>query len=181
MRIACLGWGSLVWDPRELPIRGSWFEDGPLIKVEFARQSQDGRITLVLTEQGALVHSLWALMDCTKIEDAREALRAREGVPKTRPEFIGSFERGGDGPAPLPGCSEWLERQQLDAMVWTALPPKFGEVERVPTESQVLDYLGGLRGADRDNAEQYIRKAPSQIDTDYRRAIRASLGWAASS
>lgn len=178
MRIACLGWGSLVWDPRELPIRGSWFQDGSLIKVEFARQSQDGRITLVLTEQGTLVRSLWALMDCTNIEDAREALRAREGVPKNKPAFIGSFERGGDGPAPLAGCSEWLAHQQLDAIVWTALPPKFGETEQVPTEVQVLDYLGDLRGAARDNAEQYIRKAPSQIDTDYRRAIKASLGWA---
>ncbi len=179
MQIACLGWGSLVWDPRELPIKRSWFEDGPLIKVEFARKSRDGRITLVLTEQGTLVRSLWALMDCTTVENAREGLRAREGVPLNKPCFIGSLERGGDCTAPLPGCAEWMECHQLNAVVWTELPPKFDEKERVPTEAEVLKYLGGLRGAARENAEQYIRKAPSQIDTNYRRAIEAKLGWAA--
>ena len=179
MRIACLGWGSLVWDPRELPIRGSWFEDGPLVHIEFARQSRDGRITLVLTEAGTLVRALWALMDCTDIQAAREALRAREGVPKSKPEFIGSLERGGDGPAQMVGCVEWLGKQQLDAVVWTALPPKFGDAEKTPTEDQVVDYLAGLRGAARDNAKQYVRKTPPQIDTNYRRAISARLSWSA--
>jgi hypothetical protein len=38
----------LIWDPRELPIQRQWFEDGPLVPLEFARQSNDGRMTFVI-------------------------------------------------------------------------------------------------------------------------------------
>lgn len=179
MLIACLGWGSLVWDPRELPLRRAWFDDGPVLQLEFARQSKDGRVTLVLTDQGSLVRSLWALMDCADIEDARVALCAREGTPKTKPQLIGSLERGQANPASIPHGAEWLERLQLDAVVWTALPPKFDNAERYPSEQEVLEYLGDLRGTARDNAEEYVRRAPTQIDTSYRRAIEARFGWTA--
>ena len=45
--IVCLGWGSLIWRPGDLPV-GDWRDDGQEIKVEFVRESTDHRLTLVL-------------------------------------------------------------------------------------------------------------------------------------
>ncbi len=60
MRIACLGGGSLVWDPGGLPIQRSWFCGGPFAPVEFTRQSSGGRITLVIDSEYACAASVGA-------------------------------------------------------------------------------------------------------------------------
>jgi hypothetical protein len=62
--------------------------------------------------------------------------------------------------------------------VWTNLPPKFNdEDKRIPTAEEAVTYLRGLQGEKREKAEQYIRMAPKQVDTDYRRRIHVELGW----
>jgi len=175
--IACLGWGSLVWDPRELPIQRQWFEDGPFVSIEFARQSQDGRITLVIEDNAKPVRSLWAVMDADTIETAREALRRREGTLEKYPEHIGSWPTVENLTDSIDGLEEWACAKRLDGVVWTALPPKFGNTKTTPSEDQVVNYLCRLTGGKRDLAEQYVRRTPRQIDTDYRRRIEAALHW----
>ncbi|HOW68396.1 MAG TPA: hypothetical protein P5055_13320 [Candidatus Paceibacterota bacterium] len=51
MSIAILGWGSLIWNPRDLPITGDWQGDGPVLPIEFTRISDNGRLTLVIDER----------------------------------------------------------------------------------------------------------------------------------
>jgi len=49
-------------------------------------------MTLVLTEHGTVVRSLWGLMDCTDIEKAKEALFIHEGITTKEPnKYIGSL------------------------------------------------------------------------------------------
>jgi hypothetical protein len=179
MTIACLGWGSLVWDPRELPVQSKWFEDGPLIPIEFARQSSDGRLTLVIVSSGPSVRSLWSPFTVERIDDAREALRVREGVSKRDfGKSIGIWNcEGAEGPSPA-AISEWARRLNLEAVVWTALTPRFDGRNNPPTADEAVDYLRqSLSYEARKNAERYIRMAPRQIDTPFRRRFELEFGW----
>ena len=174
--IACLGWGSLIWCPKTLPIRQGWFEDGPLIPLEFARQSEDGRITLVIWRKARPVHSLWALMDSDSVDKAIRQLQRRE---RTSKKFIGVWSRGGPYIDEIPGLSEWALARDIDSVVWTALLPKLKGIDPwQPNVEDVLRHLQKLSGTKQGaRAEEYIRRAPRQIDTDFRRRIEAELQW----
>ncbi len=178
MRIACLGWGSLIWDPRALPIRREWFKDGPFAPVEFTRQSKDGRITLVIDREGAPVRLLWAQMIPTDLQSARKALRDREGIkPEDCASGVGSWQKGEAAPPDIPDLPTWAEAHCICAAIWTALPPKFHNKNVRPSMNQVIRYLRKLTGTPRDHAKQYVECAPRQIDTEYRRRIEATFGW----
>ncbi|WP_298402282.1 hypothetical protein [uncultured Chloroflexus sp.] len=172
MRIACLGWGSLIWDPRSLPIQGRWLEDGPLVPVEFARESEDGRVTLVIKTDATPVRVLWTLMLPTELQAAKKALRDRERIPtKNWEKRIGSWRHGEAAPAAIPELPDWAQARNLDAVIWTALNPTFTHVD------EIIEHLNNLSGEKKERAEQYIRCAPSQIKTAYRRQIEHIFGW----
>ena len=178
--IACLGWGSLIWNPGKLPIRQCWHQDGPLVRVEFARKSNNGRITLVLHPSAEPVRSLWALMTCSDAWDARKRLAKREGISDRYVEKLtGHWSKSGPKPTCISSLDAWAGSNGITDVIWTALPPKFPGLDygECPSSDQVVEYLSGLRGPKRDLAEEYVRRAPAQIDTDCRRHIEADLGW----
>jgi hypothetical protein len=171
-----------VWDPRELPIRGPWFTDGPLLPVEFARQSNDGRLTLVLLKDQhsiPLVRSLWALFSVSDLDVARQALADREGVGKERANIdIGVWSGGEAQSAVDERIAVWGRCKHIESVMWTNLPPKFaGEERRTPSIEEAVHYLQQLPNEKRQLAERYIRMAARQIDTDYRRRFEAEFGW----
>ena len=178
MVIACLGWGSLIWDPRTLPVRREWFLDGPFAPVEFTRQSSDGRVTLVIDEIAPPVRLLWAQMESVDLREAREALRDREQITAHDWESrIGAWQRGDAVPNVMPELHKWADARGVEAAVWTTLGSRFGGKDRSPSAEEVVAYLSTLTGPRKDHARQYIERAPRQIDTEYRRRIEATLGW----
>lgn len=181
MIIACLGWGSLVWDQRDLPVQGSWLKNGLFLPIEFARQSNDDRITLVCVPGMKLVQCLWALLIPTSLSTAREALRVREGVPRKHlDDDIGVWTRNQITPNSniSANIGLWASSLGLDAVIWTNLPPKFqGEIGRIPTVEEVVSHLSNLQGQKREKAERYIRMTPRQIQTNYRSHIEKMLRW----
>lgn len=178
--IACLGWGSLVWNPDSLRIQGAWRNDGPMLPLEFARQSSRGRLTLVLLPRlDSFVRSLWVPLAVDTVVEARDTLATRESVrPGRRAADIGQWSDTDTGDTAPPAIGVWARQKGLAAVVWAALPAKFDGVEgRVPTADEAVAYLRNRQGQERVDAEEYVRRAPRQIASAYRRRFEAELGW----
>ena len=135
--------------------------------------------SLVIESSGIPVRALWALMDDSDLNGAVEALRVREGIPqKGKDNFIGRWPVGREAPHVIPDLPRWAEGKGLNYVIWTALPPKFkNQDNRKPTVDEAVTDLRALEGRPRDEAEKYVRRAPRQIDTRYRRRFESELGW----
>ena len=117
-------------------------------------------------------------MDDVDIETAKECLREREDISKEKKRLIGGWSIGEEPPRHIPDLPKWVEGKGLRSVIWTALGPKFkGEDGHIPTVDEAVLYLRGLEGRIRETAELYIRRAPRQIDTQYRRRFEGELGW----
>jgi len=185
MKIAILGWGSLIKEPRGLPIEGEWQPDGPKLWIEFSRISQlgvrAGCLTLVIDEQrGSEVTTLHVLSKRNDLVLAIADLQEREGTSQNNVGFcnIAAGRFASDAVKRHPKCCEriraWAGQKGLDAVIWTALPPRFKDAIGIPfTPGAALEYLNGLTGSTKDSALQYIHDAPPQTMTAFRRLLLA--------
>ncbi len=179
--IVCIGWGSLIWCQKTLPVLGDWNSDGPELPIEFARESSGRRITLVVCEGAPAVTTFWARLDVTTLDAAKNALAEREGIkPRNISTSIGHWSKAGRSIHPgVDAIAAWAVQKGADAVVWTALKPKLGDDYRVPAVAEVIAHLESLTGIELDAAEEYVRLAPKQIVMPYRTAIEKALGWTA--
>lgn len=183
MRIVVLGWGSLIWNPGELRTKGEWHKDGPHLPVEFARISSGGSLTLVLLPGAKRVQVLWARMEHNDLNEAIENLRRRERTPTD--ENIGYLVLNSEElrssviSSVVNDVRQWASEKNIDTVIWTDLKPKFDQKRNEPfNEENVIEYLRNLDPSAKKEAEEYIRKAPSQIKTNMRAIIERQLGWA---
>lgn len=186
MRIGCIGWGSLLWDPRSLPMAGGFRADGPLLPIEFSRVAMDGRVTLVIDPAAQPIPTSWVAMAARTLDDAIVGLGRRERIAEARwPEWIGAQtrehpagDRGEARPETRQEIARWLPTVDLDAAIWTALPARRPDgVFDWPDTTALLDHLRSLEGDARRRAEEYIRRAPDATRTARRARFESTLGW----
>jgi hypothetical protein len=181
LRIGCLGWGSLIWDPRTLPREGVFLEGGPRLPIEFSRVSVDGRVTLVIDPSAPLLQSFWVPLAVDDLDDAIEALGRREKIKPDRwSDWVGRRRRGDSEPTSAfeREIRDWLVAGALDAVVWTALPGRGPDgSEGFPDLATLLEYLQSLSGETRSRAEQYVRRTPRVVRTPNRAHFERLLGW----
>jgi hypothetical protein len=183
MRIAILGWGSLINEPRGLPITGEWQKDGPMLWIEFSRISKRGAragcLTLVIDERSdEEVRTLYVVSARTDLAQAIADLQAREG---TLPDDIGFCEVTSGRFAPNAfnrhpkSCERiraWAQTKGFSAVVWTALPRRFQDVVGIPfSPIAALRYVNDLPAPTKENALRYIHTAPEQTMTPFRRLL----------
>jgi hypothetical protein len=180
MHIAVIAWGSLLWKPGPLKLASGWHPGGPLLPLEFVRNSEDTpELALALHEGARLCPTYWAYLDARDVPSARAMLGAREKIDPAHPEWIGTMPAGQDMRSAVADRIEaWRRERSIDAVVWTAVPARFaGSEGRVPSAQEVLSWLATRTGDERAAAQYYIRRTPAHIDTHYRRLIEAVLGW----
>jgi hypothetical protein len=168
MQIAVIGWGSLIWCPGSLQIKTKWHADGPPLPIEFARKSEDGRLTLVIHPCSRNVQTYWAMSAFDTLDKARKNLCEREGSCL---EKIGRACASGDVATEdflgkkyvLPWLKIQKIKQNVDAAVWTALDSNWDF-----NLNDAECYLSGLKTSTYARACEYIRNAPEQIRTNLR-------------
>jgi hypothetical protein len=179
MRIAILGWGSLIWDPGALALASEWTPGGPTLPIEFSRVSRNGRLTLVIDPvNGDPVTTRFAISRRETLQQAIRDLQTRE---ITGEKFVGFVDLRSTNhrcrhDSACIVIRAWAVRSAVDAAIWTDLPSNFLEATGCQfSVDNALSYLAGLSGSTAELARSYIERAPVEVDTEVRR--RASRVW----
>jgi len=190
VRVAVLGWGSLIWHPTDngvtldLETPGLWECDGPNLPIEFARISQDGRLTLVVLPSSAeTVITLWSVSALNE-SAAVLNLAAREGTTKNVDAIHGvrmdGSKIGGVDAEVAAHVHTWMsERPALSAVIWTGLGTGLSRWREKGYKDgfsvdNAISYFRSLEGDAADRAFKYLRNAPAQIDTRVRQNAKAA-------
>lgn len=176
MKIAILGWGSLIWEPKDLNFDSSfgWRTDGPVLPIEFSRISNDGRLTLVITADGTNVPTLFTTSEAGSLQEAIRNLSQRERSPISK---IGFYEKSTNRCYPkdflyCQNIKSWIVATDFDAVIWTNLAENWKE----KTADRIV-YLRNLENDKMSIAKTYINNAPEQIKTTLRVKIEQELAW----
>ncbi|MFZ0246606.1 hypothetical protein [Candidatus Binatus sp.] len=182
LKIAVLGWGSLVWCPGSLAIRSRWHNDGPRLPIEFARISNDSRLTLVIHAGCRDQTTYWALSDFGDLDSAVDNLKQREGCREPGDiHYLTVDGRTRGTLETIATVKQWMHgRQDINASIWTGLESNWKDKRKKPfTSDDALAYLEDLAQGDKtvfQRAREYVCNTPPQIQTEVRRLLKRKDG-----
>jgi hypothetical protein len=185
MKIAVLGWGSLLWDPSDLRLATPFELTGPNLPIEFCRVSKTRRLTLVIDETfGTLCKTYAATSAFNNLEEAMENLRVREGMSSAAD--VGFVETASQKrsaaatkrhPQVVETIADWALNAGYAAAIWTALDSYFDNQTAEPfSVNAAMRFLENLEQHDPEafaRALDYIRRAPASTQTPVREATSA--------
>lgn len=181
MKIAFIGWGSLLRVSHALKIAGKWQSDGPFLPLEFAYVTKSGILALAIHPDSCQVQTFWAQSDFEVLEEAKAALGKHSKTELSNICFFCGAENSNNGELTLTittNLRAWVEPKKLDAVVWIGRGSNFKEATGTDfSEDNVIDYVTGLSKNQRLAAEKYVISNPEQIETAIRRRLRIELGW----
>ena len=185
MKIAVLGWGSLLWDPRDLQLASPFEPTGPNLPIEFCRVSKNHRLTLIIDETfGTLCRTYAGVSAFNELDTAVENLRLREGMSSAADVgyiTIAKQERSPMAierhPHAVETIADWALNAGYDAAIWTALDSHFESRTKEPfSVNAAMRFLENLEQHDTEAfalALEYIRRAPAATQTPVRDATIA--------
>ncbi len=182
MKIAVVGWGSVVRDPRDLKAAAQFAPNGPLLPIEFCRVSRGRRLTLVIDETfGSVCTTYSAPSALATLDSAMKNLQAREDMRDAHGVGFVDLASGKRSdiamrrhPEAIATIAAWAQSNGYDAAIWTALASNFHEPDKGGEPFSVtaaIRYLEALRGEDAAgfaSAVAYIHNAPAEVDTPVR-------------
>lgn len=183
MKIAILGWGSLLWDARPEfdEQHDEWLPDGPSLKIEFSRVSvtRSGALTLVLdTENGKECQVAYALSKRKNPDDTICDLRSREGTTLKNIGFYfaDNSRKQVRNEEVLKTIQEWASAKKIDVVIWTDLESNFQEKSRCKRPFSVeaaICHIQNLDSEGKAKASEYVWRAPAFVETLLREALQS--------
>jgi hypothetical protein len=181
MRIALLGWGSLLSDSdtRFAATHGEWQPDGPRLPLEFTRisASHQSALTLVIDKRhGTSCTVAWCESTLGSAEEAVAALLKWEEIKSPGVHhLLAATALPPTASSILVTIATWARAKQLDAVVWNGLESNFTKATgKQFSVSTAVAHLKQLPPRGLAMAQQYVMRAPGFVRTPLRTALEGA-------
>ncbi|MDO8806314.1 MAG: hypothetical protein Q7R35_18010 [Elusimicrobiota bacterium] len=182
MKIAILGWGSLLWDNHLCfdEQHRKWLPKGPGLKLEFSRVSlsRENALTLVIDPvNGSLCNVAYSFSNRSNPDDAICDLRSREGTVLNKIGFCfanGAIKQSFDSNS-FESIQVWATGKKIDVVVWTDLQNNFKDksiYNEMFSVENAVKHIQALSPKGKAKAAEYVWRAPSFISTPLRSVLQ---------